>query len=241
MFYLRDAQAAHTFSDLPDFWKSIKIRKTRRLHSWSLEIFGVEQNEKIISKSTRVYRSLHRCAPVVTPVTESQPEYIQRIIWGSAANNPSYSRKFKVFSIRPRPFCNGWAGEAVRMIFHIFFIVPFIIFWPNVKIRFHLLKKCPNVSTLPPKSAISMIWSKYDAFTIQFPIDNVVFMLIYQKFRPSNTFGHFLRRWKRILTFGQKIMKDTIQNMWKIMRTASPAHPLQKGRGLIGNAFIFLE
>ena len=34
MCYLR---AGHTFSDLPDFWKSIKNRKDRRLQSWPLE------------------------------------------------------------------------------------------------------------------------------------------------------------------------------------------------------------
>ena len=74
-----------------------------------------------------------------------RPLLARSYMWGAAANNSSYSRKMQVFGTSPGPFCNPWAGEAVRMIFHIFFIVACKIFWPNVKSRFHLLKKCPNV------------------------------------------------------------------------------------------------
>ena len=70
---------------------------------------------------------------------------IRSHMWGAPANNRSYSRKKQEIFFGASPFLRRRVPEGVRMISCIFFMVPDIIFWPNVKIRFHLLKKCPNV------------------------------------------------------------------------------------------------
>ena len=72
--------------------------------------------------------------------------------WGAAANNHSYSRKNKVFSVRPGPFVRERVSESVCVVFSKTYIHLALIFLPSSKIFKTLDERSFNVQRHRPNS-----------------------------------------------------------------------------------------
>ena len=94
------------------------------------------------------------------------------IIWGAAANNRSYSRKYLVFSTKPRRFATERVSEAVRTIPDILLYVSWLRKKPENKKCKILDKRCFNVQRHHPNRQISPTRPenvpKYKGFCIDF-------------------------------------------------------------------------
>ena len=71
-------------------------------------------------------------------------------MWGAAANNHSYSRKYMFFSTKPRRFTTVWVSEAVRTIRGILLYVPWLRKKTENKKCKILDKRCFNVQRHHP-------------------------------------------------------------------------------------------